>query len=75
MYMYVCTCRCIDVQKLYVIICVTYQRACVTVESLTRIEDDLIYNSPLSELAKKRRQEQQDVPVESGVFKIEPQLW
>ena len=42
----------------------------IVIESLSRVEDS-IYLSPLSELAKKRQQELNDVPVESGVFRIE----
>ena len=39
----------------------------IILESLSRVEDS-IYLSPLSELAKKRLS---DVPVETGVFRIE----
>ena len=39
------------------------------IDSLPRVEDSM-YLSPLSELAKKRQQEQ-NVPVEPGVFRIE----
>ena len=39
----------------------------IILESLSRVEDS-IYQNPLSELAKKRLS---DVPVETGVFRIE----
>ena len=39
------------------------------IECFSRVEDS-IYLNPLSELAKKRQQEL-DVPVEPGVFRIE----
>ena len=50
----------------------SHERVLVSIilESLSRVEDS-IYLSPLSELAKKRQQELSDVPVESGVFRIE----
>ena len=42
----------------------------VIIDSPSRVEDSL-YQNPLSELAKKRQQEMNDVPVEPGVFRIE----
>ena len=44
--------------------------SCVIVEYIPRSEEDGIYQTSLSELAKKRQQAQNDVQVEQGVFRI-----
>ena len=46
-------------------------RSCIIVEYIARTEEDGMYQSSLSELAKKRQQAQNDVQVEPGVFRIE----
>ena len=58
-------------QSVCLVLCLMKEYILVSIilESLSRVEDS-IYLNPLSELAKKR-QELNDVPVESGVFRIE----
>ena len=65
-FMCVCVCVCVCVCS-----CIFVNGACINVESIPRIEDDLMYQSTLSELAKKRQQQQNDVPIELGVLRIE----
>ena len=72
MYIHLCVCVCVCVcVRVCVCSCIFVNGACINVESIPRIEDDLMYQSTLSELAKKRQQQQNDVPIELGVLRIE----